>query len=71
MMIADKKGKGRKSVDSQPFPFGRDYWTRTSDLAPPRRVPFRAYPVLYQGLEPNCDISVDFVVDFSLPNDLT
>ena len=22
---------------SDPFEFGRDYWTRTSDLAPPRR----------------------------------
>ena len=49
----------------------RDYWTRTSDLAPPRRVPFWTYPALYQGLEPYCNNSVDFVVDFSLPNDLT
>ena len=66
-----KNKRSLKPFGYRLLPFSRDYWTRTSDLAPPRRVPFWTYPALYQGLEPYCNNSVDFVVDFSLPNDLT
>ena len=41
MQKADKKKEDQESVDSQPSSFCRDYWTRTSDLAPPRRVRYQ------------------------------
>ena len=36
-----KNKRGRKSIDYQPLILSRDYWTRTSDLAPPRRVRYQ------------------------------
>ena len=37
-----EKKKPKPLIDSDlGFLFGRDYWTRTSDLAPPRRVRYQ------------------------------
>ena len=35
------KRKNLTENQSVRFNFGRDYWTRTSDLAPPRRVRYQ------------------------------
>ena len=43
-LYSSKSGKKRKKLqpfDYNFFNFRRDYWTRTSDLAPPRRVRYQ------------------------------
>ena len=40
-MRNDVKGTKKGSQFADLFCFGRDYWTRTSDLAPPRRVRYQ------------------------------
>ena len=69
--LADKKKKDQESIDSQPFPLVGITGLEPATSRPPDVCHSWAYPALYQGLEPYCNNSVDFVVDFSLPNDLT
>ena len=39
--MCGKNKKELQSIDCQLFLLSRDYWTRTSDLAPPRRVRYQ------------------------------
>ena len=66
---AYKNKKDWESSDSQPFLLGRDYWTRTSDLAPPEATQLALNPDENQLITSYCSLMGDFLVDFSLPFD--